>query len=221
MTIKIDSTGAVIVTTPPRVSKTAIAHFVESARDWIEENKQKQLSRPKLLTHEFVYYFGKKYSLRLSKKQDGSVRVGKEIIAIAPFGLSVSLTRMDQVGKTSPANTTREALRLLETWLFARAREYIAKRTHALSALMGLPFNGLAFKVQKTRWGSCSSTKHLNFNLKLIHAPKEVIDYVIIHELAHTRHMNHGRQFWDLVATFDPDHSHHRRWLARYGSTED
>jgi predicted metal-dependent hydrolase len=204
LTIRVDGQGQVIVTAPHRVPKYRIAEFVESARDWIDKQKAVQTKKPTLLSTARALYFGKEYAIKVSQSQDGSVKVGKEVIIVSPLTLSSSAV-----------------LSLLSTWLKARSIEYVTKRVYELSDQMKLPFNNLVFKQQKTRWGSCSSQKNLNFNWKLIHAPKEVIDYVIIHELAHLAHMNHGKHFWELVAQHDPDHPHHRRWLERYGSTED
>lgn len=204
LTIKINSHGQVVVTAPRFVPKYKISEFVESARDWIEKQMQEQRGKPALITATTCYYFGKEYAVKVSTRADGTVKVGKEVLIAAPL-----------------VTNQRSLATLLNSWLKNRAVEYITKRVYELSEQMDLPFAGLAFKQQKTRWGSCSSHKNLNFNWKLIHAPKEVIDYVIIHELAHTREMNHGRKFWDLVARFDPDHAIHRRWLTRFGSTED
>lgn len=206
LTVKVDSNGDVIVTAPMRFPKYRIAEFVESARSWILTQQSAQVIKPVLLSATNVYYFGKNYEVKVSRSFDGTVKVGKEIIIASPLA------------STNVAKSTQD---LLSSWLKSRAIEYITKRVHELSILMDTHFAGLAFKQQKTRWGSCSSTKHLNFNWKLIHAPSDVIDYVIIHELAHTKHMNHGKNFWDFVALHDPDHALHRRWLSKFGSTED
>ncbi len=206
LTIKVDSNGQVIVSAPERFPKYRIAEFVESARGWILAQQSSQVIKPVLLSATNVYYFGKNYEVKVSRSFDGSVKIGKGIIIVSPL---------------SALHVANATIDLLSTWLKSRAIEYITKRVYELSSVMGQTFNGLAFKQQKTRWGSCSSQKNLNFNWKLIHAPTEVIDYVIIHELAHTKHMNHGKAFWDFVSSFDPDHSLHRRWLQKFGSTED
>lgn len=95
------------------------------------------------------------------------------------------------------------------------ARSYLVSRTHQLSQIMGIKFNRISLKTQKTRWGSCSSHGNLNFNYQLIHQPIPVIDYVIIHELAHRTHMNHSKAFWGLVAQFDHEYLKHRGYLKR------
>ena len=69
----------------------------------------------------------------------------------------------------------------------------------------------------KTRWGSCSAKKNINLNWRLILAPPKVIDYVIAHELSHTVHMNHSKQFWAHVEGMIPDHRRYRKWLKDHG----
>ncbi len=93
------------------------------------------------------------------------------------------------------------------------AREYLTSRVSVISDKMNLKFNRIFIKNQKTKWGSCSSEKNLNFNWHLIFAPKEVIDYVIIHELSHLKHMNHSKSFWNLVGTFEPYYKARTKWL--------
>ncbi len=101
----------------------------------------------------------------------------------------------------------------LENWLRELARKHISKQAQNFAKEFGFSFNKIAIKSQRTRWGSCSSKKNLNFNWMLIFTPKKCIDYVVIHELAHTKEMNHGRDFWDLVRECMPDYTEHKRRL--------
>jgi predicted metal-dependent hydrolase len=84
--------------------------------------------------------------------------------------------------------------------------------------LMGVIPNKIFLKEQRTLWGSCSVRGNLNFNKRLLNAPPEILDYVVIHELAHLRHMNHSRNFWDFVAVQCPEWKARRKWL-RLNST--
>lgn len=92
-------------------------------------------------------------------------------------------------------------------------RRFLSERVAHFAARMHLFPNHLRFGAQKTRWGSCSSRGQLSFNWKLIFAPREVIDYVVVHELAHLRFHNHSKSFWALVATEIPDYKLRKRWL--------
>lgn len=93
------------------------------------------------------------------------------------------------------------------------ARVRIEERLAHFSERMGLAYGKVSVRDQKTRWGSCSSKGNLNFNWRLVFAPGAVLDYVVVHELAHLRELNHSRRFWKLVERFSPDYREHRRWL--------
>lgn len=97
----------------------------------------------------------------------------------------------------------------LEKALRERAREHFIRRLEALAPSLGVPVPPLALSSARTRWGSCSTKSGIRLNWRLIHFPEAVVDYVVIHELAHLRHMNHGPRFWSLVEAGCPDY---RRW---------
>lgn len=102
---------------------------------------------------------------------------------------------------------------LLERWYRMQAAQLIEKKANKISTSMDLRYGRLAIRGQKTRWGSCSQKGNLNFNWKLIMVPEPVIDYVIIHELAHLKEMNHTKRFWQLVEQYCPQWHNHRKWL--------
>ncbi len=93
----------------------------------------------------------------------------------------------------------------------------IAGRVRHYEKIMGLSCNRITVKNQKTRWGSCSNKKNLNFNYKLAYMPEKILDYVVVHELAHLRQMNHSREFWSLVERYLPDYRERRKWLKEHG----
>ena len=77
--------------------------------------------------------------------------------------------------------------------------------------------NGIRMKLNQSNWGSCSSNRNLNFSTRLLFAPDEVIDYVIVHELAHLKEMNHSTKFWKIVKNVMPDYQKHEHWLKENG----
>ena len=99
-----------------------------------------------------------------------------------------------------------------------KAKSEIPPRTYALAQQMGISYGRITIRCQHSRWGSCSSKGHLNFNCLLMLAPAEVMDYVIIHELCHRREMNHSPAFWAEVEKYMPDYKIHRNWLKSEGS---
>lgn len=108
---------------------------------------------------------------------------------------------------------------VLKKWMVDIARKYVDKKAKELSNEYGFTFNRIAIKDTITRWGSCSSKKNLNFSWRLVNAPIEVFDYVIIHELCHLKEMNHSRRYWDLVEGIMPGYKNSRRWLKENGGT--
>ena len=94
-----------------------------------------------------------------------------------------------------------------------KAKETITKRVSYFARLMGVSYRNITIREQKTRWGSCSSEKNLNFNWKLVLLAPELLDYVVVHELAHRREMNHSKNFWKIVEAELPDYRERRRRL--------
>ncbi|MDW7674282.1 MAG: M48 family metallopeptidase [Bacillota bacterium] len=100
-----------------------------------------------------------------------------------------------------------------------KAQTTIAARVDFYARKLGVEYNRVLIKDQKTRWGSCSNKKNLNFSWRLIMAPSEVLEYVVVHEICHLVYMNHSRDFWQLVAKLFPDYQQQRKWLRDYGQT--
>lgn len=96
-----------------------------------------------------------------------------------------------------------------------KARDYIPNRVRELAYKFWFSYNFIKITSAKTRWGSCTSKKNLNFSYRLILTPKDVIDYVIIHELSHLKHMNHSKRFWREVASMMPDYKKKELWLKK------
>ncbi len=97
------------------------------------------------------------------------------------------------------------------------ARAVIGQRVSYFAAKIGVTYGRISIRDQKTRWGSCSGRGNLNFNWKLVLMPPEVLDYVVVHELAHRKQMNHSPLFWAEVGRVLPDYESRRRWLKEHG----
>ena len=97
------------------------------------------------------------------------------------------------------------------------ARDIFTRKTEYYARIMGVSYGRISIREQKTRWGSCSSKGNLNFNWRLILAPEEVLDYVVVHELAHRREMNHSKAFYAIVESVLPDYRAARKWLCDKG----
>ena len=101
--------------------------------------------------------------------------------------------------------------------LAEQMRQRLPEKLNRHAASMGVIFGNVTIRCQQTRWGSCSSRGNLNFNCLLMLAPEEVLDYVVVHELAHRKQMNHSALFWQEVARECPDYKKSLRWLKDRG----
>lgn len=98
-----------------------------------------------------------------------------------------------------------------------QAKQYIPNRVEEIAKKFWKTYNKVKITSAQTRWGSCTSQKNLNFSYRLMACPNHVIDYVIIHELAHLKEMNHSHRFWSHVAEMKPDYKKDELWLKQNG----
>jgi hypothetical protein len=103
----------------------------------------------------------------------------------------------------------------LHNWLRRKARKLVHDRLVLRAREMGVKFDRVFIRAQRTRWGSCSSRKNLSFNWRLVMAPPEVLDYLVVHELAHLIEPNHSMKFWLIVRSYCPRYEQHRAWLKQ------
>ena len=105
---------------------------------------------------------------------------------------------------------------LVTAWLRQKADAVLKARTQEWAEKIGVEYNHIVLKDQKTLWASCSGKKNINYSYRIIKMPPAVQDYLMVHELCHLVHMNHGPEYWQLVAQFCPDYKNHRRWLNEH-----
>lgn len=116
--------------------------------------------------------------------------------------------RVDGVEKLSPAELDE---------LYERAKAYLPERARYYANLLGADYGRITIRCQRTRWGSCSAKKNLNFNCLLMLTTPEVIDSVVVHEVCHLREMNHSQRFYALVLQIYPDYHRCNKWLKENG----
>lgn len=130
------------------------------------------------------------------------LRHGQQIIVKLPTGLTINQPEI-----------ARQIRNVVISSLRIEAKSYLPKRLAYLADSHGFFYKKVRFSHASGRWGSCSSSGTISLNIALMKLPFEIIDYVIIHELAHTKQMNHGHTFWQIVASADPNYKLHRRYL--------
>jgi predicted metal-dependent hydrolase len=161
----------------------------------------------------------KKRKIRIDKKAlpDGQLLfLGKPmLLEIKPAGLMEKQQVICYPQRIRIITGKHAPSRLLQKWLADQAQEAILQQVRIRAVQMGVQPASLSIRNQRTRWGSCSSRGTLSFNWRLIMAPSEVLDYVVVHELAHMKERNHSKSFWAVVARYCPDYLKHRSWLKQ------
>ncbi|MEP7205078.1 MAG: SprT family zinc-dependent metalloprotease [Candidatus Saccharibacteria bacterium] len=150
-------------------------------------------------------HIGKSHSLVVRNSPTGTFKVSRyhqQIIAQLPLGQTLD----DPIIVRAIRDVVIAALRL-------EAKSYLPKRLAYLAEKYGFSYENVRFSHASGRWGSCSSAGTISLNIALMKLPFELIDYVIVHELCHTRQMNHGQEFWQLVGNIDQQYPSHKRAL--------
>ena len=199
----VDRDGRLIVRAPLRASQKQILLFVEQKRDWIRSKQELASSMyarflpKKYANGENFLFLGKTYRLVIVEKSDSPLRLADQFI----------LTRA----------ASARGEKVFKGWYAAQARKVIPERVKIYAVTHGFNFLRVNITSAQTRWGSCSPSGSLNFSWRLVMAPMQVIDYVVIHELVHLRQKNHSRHFWDEVKTMMPDYAQQVKWLKTNG----
>ena len=181
---------------PPRFPRHAVDHFVAQHEDWIKE-KLDDLE----ITHPVP-----ELPDRIFLQLDGSdVKLLNSSNSLSDDLFSETLTM--------PGENLIECVDGLRTWVRNKAKDLLPPRLETISKQTGLEFRKVTIRSQRSRWGSCSSSGTINLNDQLVFLPPETVDYLMIHELCHTRHMNHSRKFWTLVQSFCPQYQYHEARL--------
>lgn len=196
-----------------KLSDFEVELLLVQRQDWILENLQKaDQARPTKRTYETgetMPYLGRDLTLDVIYTQNEKYST----VQLEDDCLKVWLH-----GRASLMDHTEVMREVLQGWYRHQAKAYIPKRVAELAKQTGLTdYKRITIRQQKTLWGSCSSKKNLNFNLRLMLAPAEALDYVIIHELCHLKEMNHSKRFWRLVEKHCPDYRKWEKWLDDHG----
>jgi len=190
--------SGVIVTLPPRVGRKEALDFAQRSSNWIAERLAAEPAAPPVAAGSTILLRGEEVRIVQSGSRRGTVSLQDDAILVA--GDAAHLER-----------------RLVD-WLKVEARHDLVRASEAYAMAMGVKFHRLTVRDQKSRWGSCSSDGTLSYSWRLVLAPPFVLDYVAAHEVAHLKHMNHGRQYWRLVLTHCPHAARAKTWLKQHGA---
>ncbi len=198
--ITVDEDLWVRITLPFDFSQEAIDDLIERKTPWI----QKQLA-----------FFRGRRDARMQLRHDEILYLGE----IYTFRLLPGLRRavaIDGRGKTISSGLNLLADGVLDRWYRKEAKRIIMERLEYCADLYNFTYNKVYIRNQRTLWGSCSSKKNLSFNWRLIQTPLDIIDYIVVHELVHTKILRHTKAYWKKVGSLYPQYTQARGWLKNF-----
>lgn len=202
--LEVDPGIGLIIVMPQGYDRTALPALLEHKKRWLAS---KLAHFPlagdpgrEIAAGDVLCYLGKSFEV-VALPAAGA---GRESVSIEDSRLVVTLRPGADLGAA-----------LLE-WYRRQARLLFAVRAKEASQRMNVTYRRLIVRGQRTRWGSCSQRGTLSFNWRLLMAPPEVLDYVVMHEVAHLKHLNHTKRFWTLLARHCPEWRERRRWLREH-----
>lgn len=194
---------SVVVLAPSGTSSDTIERFVERRKFWLFEkiNYSPKFGEPKpetpFVSGKSILYLGKNYKLDVVQESIEGIHFSNKFL--------ISKDSLDQ------------APEMLTSWYKEKAKEKIAPKVERYARQLGVEHNNIFISDLKYRWGSCTLKGNLNFNWRLIKAPHFVINYVVIHELAHLLELNHSERFWNIVRVQMPNYLEAKEWLKKNG----
>jgi predicted metal-dependent hydrolase len=204
--LEIRSETGLTVVVPGRYTQRQILDILQQKARWIikhlptNDPVQLPLFTPEPGQGDKLYFMGRPIEISIS-----TVKSATSSAVLDGYKLLVSTAARDGA-----------IPRILEKWYRQQAAKVFKQKADNFQLSMGLHYRAIYIRGQRTRWGSCSPAGNLTLNWKLLMAPEEIIDYVVIHELTHLRHMNHSKKFWDMVEHYCPNWKRYRKWLVTH-----
>lgn len=201
--LQIKPFGGLEVVIPPRFPRHQVAGLVAKHAGWARRqlNRQAQLRQSVQLPSHVSLAF-----------DNSSTPV---VYTTGPLQMNFDMFAESSTEKiVIAADSQRERCSQLRGWIRRRARESFPAMLAEISTRTGLEFNRLSIRSQKTRWGSCSTRGNISLNDQLLFMPAKTVRYLMIHELCHTRHLNHSKAFWALVEHHCADFRSHEKLLG-------
>lgn len=200
----VERDGSLTVRAPRRAAVVDIQSFILEKQEWIIRTRERFTSLVEVPKREYkdgdkFLFLGSTYGLTLVKPQRPALKF--------------------ENGFTLGSTVQSSGERFFTQWYKEQAYKVIADRVRVFSDQYGFVPKQVKISSARTRWGSCSPDGTLNFTWRLVMAPLDVIDYVVVHELAHLRVKDHSRRFWREVEKIMPEYKDRRKWLRVHGET--
>lgn len=181
--------------------------WIERASREMEKRRQRLVSEPpRLPTRIELLAIGDAWEVVYR-----APRTSPHAMRGAPAGAQVREHAGQTLVVTGDKSDFEDCREAICRWLSRRARKELTARLADLSREHGLNFGKVSIRQQRTRWGSCSRRGNISLNARLLLMPPEAVDYVLLHELCHTRRMDHSPVFWELLESCDPNYRSHKR----------
>lgn len=199
----------VLVSVPKLLSDVRIRDLLLKKSTWIKKKLIDQAQIPAIKPKEFVngesfQYLGKNYRLKLLSGAKNEVKLNRGYIEVTT--------------KHSVHATDKIIRKQLVSWYMDLAMTRFKEKTIEYAKQLGVTPKSITVRNYKSRWGSCSIKGDISFNWRVILAPQQIIDYVVVHELSHMIEHNHSPKYWKLVEKILPNYQESRRWLKVNGS---
>ena len=194
----INPEAQLIVRAPLRAPAAMIDEMIQKKRSWIQKKIAEIKQRPQAIGHayeegEIFYFLGRSYPLHIV--DDDKYAIGRTDRLCVPRSVEPDIRYQ------------------LKHWYMKEAQKEIHARCTWFSMITGYTPASIRITDARQRWGSCTHRGGLNFSWRLIQAPPEIVDYVIVHELVHIMQPDHSRKFWTKVKEIMPDYERRRKWL--------
>jgi len=205
LTINIERDRSIVVLAPENVSDERIKQVIDSKKQWIHEklgHPQKYAPKPhapgkEIISGESLYYLGRQYQVELLESSNDELVFDNKFLF--------------------PLQDKQKNMILLKKWYIKSAKEKIIPRARKFAKDLGVKAESIKIVDNKYRWGSCTTKNNINISWRLMQAPMFVIDYIIVHELAHLIEANHTPEFWNVVKAQLPKMEKAKLWLKENG----
>lgn len=199
--LRVTLDGGIEVRAPRFVGRNFLDKFVSAKEAWIKKQREKiahmQQSRKQFAAGERFLFLGKEYPLVVEGQFSQKLRFNGEAFLISKFKLAAAKS-------------------LFVAFYKLQAQKILMEKLRHFAAVMRVQPKKMRITSAATRWGSCSTSGTVSFSYKLIMTPEEILNYVVVHELAHITHHNHSKNFWQEVAKYYPNHQEARAWLRNH-----
>jgi predicted metal-dependent hydrolase len=203
LSLEITSEARLIIRAPNRMHMEKIFEIVREKRNWIwkkqQEMRMKKIEvQPKAFhTGETFLFLGQEYPLQIVNNTRIPLTLERHFLLSEKY--------------------QHKAKEIFEKWYREEAKVMLTEKVQIFAEKAGVSVRSIKINSAQKRWGSCAASGNINFSWRLVLAPEFVVDYVVAHEVAHRKEMNHSPRFWSVVASLHPDYKQAKKWLRENG----